>query len=669
MKGEKSFTRLSRIPMLASASIVCGLCLSSLPARDSVSLPANRTSLAQDRRSVIPQLMTPLGPAASFGSHSLTNGLPALSIAERGLGGAWSWRPLMNLLQPPAYARTSVWAGVGGRTSARTVAQGVESGLLLSTFFGGTASDEGRAVAIDNEGFIYVAGSTLSADFPTASPISGYHANGTRDVFVAKLSPDAQRVVFSTYLGGYGEDRLRAMAVDADHNVYVTGETGSADFPLVRPFQASLRGEQDVFVTKIAAAGDRLLFSTFLGGNGLDYARGIDVRTDGGVVIAGYTDSVDFPTRQPIQARQGGPVVSADGFVAALSGSGDQLLFSTYLGGSGEDLINALVVDVDDSIVVAGGTGSTDFPTVNALQRTTAGSGDAFVCRMVPSASAWSFCTFLGGASGDTADDVAIDSDGQVVVVGHTNSDDFPVANSFQPRRPLSADAFVTQLSQRGDRIVFSTFLGGDRVDWANGVATDSDGNIYVTGRTRSRDFPTVRSARRYLSGFADAYVAKIDPAAGRLLYSTYLGGSGSEDTTNGRIVVTERDVALVIGTTASSDFPVPNAIQPRFAGGGADAFLARIDIRSIPVPTPTPVPTATSPAGRVCDYILSRVPEPVIHDALAQPDRVDGWQQLCNPSLPPGAANGPRTWLSLRSISQPYSALSNSLTFKCGCP
>jgi hypothetical protein len=361
-------------------------------------------------------------------------------------------------------------------------------------------------------------------------------------------------LVYSTYLGGSGEDVGASIAADSNGNAYVTGLTESANFPKTNPAQPAFGGAIDAFVAKLNPAGTAVVYSTYLGGSGEDQALAIAVDTAGAAYVTGQTCSTDFPTRNGVQPASGG---FCDAFVTKLDPAGS-LRYSTYLGGSEQEPGIGIAVDTTGNAYVTGWTDSPNFPTKNPLQSALADfSGDAFVTKLDATGSALVFSTYLGGRQQfDQGLDIAVDASGNVHVVGETRSDDFPTMRPLQP--PKGSDAFVTKLNAAGSAFIYSTHLGGSLSDEARGVAVDSFGVAYVTGITDSNDFPTVNPFQSALGGDYDAFVVRIPPGGSSLLYSTYLGGSGSEnDEFGGDIAVDPVGIAYVTGTTRSLDFPV----------------------------------------------------------------------------------------------------------------
>jgi hypothetical protein len=463
--------------------------------------------------------------------------------------------------------------------------------LIYSTYLGGSGGDDGTGIAVDSAGYTYVVGYTESSDFPTTpgafQTVCGGGSCGANngDVFVAKIDPTGSALVYSTYLGGSGDDVGSGIAVDSAGNAYVTGETQSTDFPTTPgAFQTTCCG---AFVTKVNATGSALIYSTYLRGNGI--ASAIAVDSAGDAYVTGGAGAGLPTTSGAFQTVYGGG--QNDAFVTKFNPTGSDLIYSTYLGGSLWDQGLGIAVDSAGNAYVAGATGSADFPTMNPLQPTFGGGyGDAFVAKISPTGSALLYSTYLGGSEYDYGLGVTVDGAGDAYVTGGTGSTNFPVTpGAFQTTCKNTndcrnyMDAFVTKLNPTGSALSYSTYLGGNLSQDGNGIALDGAGNAYVTGATRSPNFPTTPGAIQrtcnggsYCGKYGDAFVTKFNPTGSALVYSTYLGGS-SYDQGNG-IAVDSAGNAYVIGSTSSTNFPTKNAFQTSYAGI-VDAFVTKIQM------------------------------------------------------------------------------------------
>ena len=446
------------------------------------------------------------------------------------------------------------------------------SSLTFSTFLGGSNFDEIFALAVDTGGNIYVTGQTASANFPTRAG----GQDGNRDIFIAKLNPDGTHFAYVTFLGGHENETPRGLAIDGLGNVYVTGYTISTDFPTTTgAYKTSSSGNEDAFVVKLNSSGT-LVYSTYLGGAGRDFATAIAIDSLGNTYVTGYTSSTNFPTvSSAFQPFYGGGY--NDAFVTKLNASGSGLVYSTYLGGIGNDAAFGITVDSLGNAYVCGETESINFPIFAALQSQHSGEHDAFVAKLNVLASGLYFSTYLGGSLEDSATSIALDSFQNVYVAGSTASWDFPVSSTAFQRTMGGGpfDAFVTKLNSAGTALVFSTLLGGSGSDQANALAVDSAGNAWIAGSTGSPNFPLVNALQSQLAGSNDAFVATLNATGDQLLYSSYLGGGMEESAL--AIGIDSRGSEVVAGFTDSAGFPVTAGIVQQIFGGSFDGFVSKL--------------------------------------------------------------------------------------------
>ena len=401
--------------------------------------------------------------------------------------------------------------------------------------------------------------------------------SGDRDAFVAKLTGSGS-LLWSTYFGGSDLDYSNDISLASDGSCYVMGTTLSSDFPTQNAYNSTLNGNLDTFLAKFSINGS-LLWSTYLGGSSRDEGQSIAVASDGSCYVTGYTNSSDFPTKSAYDSTYNGWYI--DAFVAKFSTNG-ALLWSTFLGGNANEWGSSIAVTSDGSCYVTGFTASSDFPTLDAYDPSPNGDWDVFVTKFSASGSLlWS--TFFGGARWDEALGIAVANDDSCYITGFAGSSDFPLQNAFNSTYGGYGDAFVSKFSSEGF-LLWSTYLGGSDGDRGYDIAVTSDGSCYVTGETFSTNFPTENAYNSTLSGGYDAFVSKFN-ASGSLLWSTFLGGSEGMDNGNS-LAVTEDGSCFVIGTTFSDDFPTQNAYDNTI--GGYDAFVTKF------VDTPMP---ATHPS------------------------------------------------------------------------
>ncbi|MFT3746156.1 MAG: SBBP repeat-containing protein [Pyrinomonadaceae bacterium] len=471
--------------------------------------------------------------------------------------------------------------------------------LAYSTFLGGSGDENVflSNIAIDGSGSAYVTGYTNSANFPVAGAYQPVKSSGN-DIFVTKINPSGTSIVYSTYFGGTGEDIRGAIAIDSSGNAYLTGDTTSDNFPVTAgAFQttkgANVSGFNDAFVTKLNPQGNGLVYSTYLGGNGGELGASIAVDNTGNAYVTGQAFGGTFPTVNAYQATR---TTSYMAFVSKLNSTGSSLLYSTFLGGN-NDTYGGLSIAADNSggAYVTGQSSATNFPSSGSFQ-SHGGGFDAFVTKFNTNASGAASLVYssnLGGSGTDVGYSITIDASGNAYVSGQTNSTNFPTTAPIQSSNAGGYDAFVTKVNPSGSAKVYSTYIGGSLNDVALAIDVDGSGNAFIAGNTASTNFPTVGPLQIANGGGQDAIVAKVNAAGSALLYSTYLGGSGS-DSGNG-IVVDTTGNAYVLGSTASTNFPITGAFQSNYGGGGTDAFVTKIvDAASNPTPTPTPTSTPT---------------------------------------------------------------------------
>jgi hypothetical protein len=458
--------------------------------------------------------------------------------------------------------------------------------LVYSTYLGGSGSDEGFDLALDTAGNAYICGHTSSTNFPTVNAVQatfgGANFVGGRDGFVTKLNAAGTALVYSTYLGGDGDDRANKIAVDSSGNAYVAGETTSTNFPTANAIQGIFGGGlSDGFVVKLNAEGKAFVYSTFLGGNIFDAAHAINIDSAGNAYVTGRTTSANFPTLNPFQsAYSGGP--GADAFVTKINAAGTALVYSTYLGGNAGNtgFTAGFSIDVDStgSAYVTGQTRATDFPTANAIQATFGGGfpdGDGFVTKLTPEGTALVYSTYLGGSDNDIGFEIALDSANNAYVTGSTFSSNFPTLNPYQKALSGTSDAFVTKINADGTTLAYSTYLGGTGGDSGNGIAVDSSGSAYIAAGTTSTDVPMFSPIQGTNGGGGvEAFVTRLNPSGTALLFSTYLGGSGNEAALD--IELDSAGSMYVTGRTSSTNFPVANPIQ-NANGGDLDVFVSKL--------------------------------------------------------------------------------------------
>jgi hypothetical protein len=433
----------------------------------------------------------------------------------------------------------------------------VDPTILFSGYFGGVSQSTITSVAINSYYNTVVAGWTIGSDLPASGGAQKHYAGGV-DAFVAGFSAAGGNLLFCTYLGGSADDRAFGVAVDAANNTYITGQTSSTNFPVVNAVQTKLKGTRDAFVAKLNAAGNALVYSTYLGGTGVDLANAITVDSTNSAIIVGDTTSTNLPvTTGSFQAALAG---AQDVFVTKLSPAGNTVTWLTYFGGNAVDHAAALKQDSTGNLIFGGYTYSTNFPTISAFQPQSGGGQDGFVVKMTPNGTSAIFSTYIGGSGGsagapEEVNAVGVFVTGEVVVAGTTSSVDFPITSGVVQSTygGGNTDGFYAGLIATTGALSKSTYLGGMGDDGITGMTADMAAHMYLTGYTTSPDFPVLKQTQALPGGQMDAFVAEV--AFGRIIFATYLGGWGNDSGT--AITIDSLTNIVVVGTTGSGNFPV----------------------------------------------------------------------------------------------------------------
>ena len=481
--------------------------------------------------------------------------------------------------------------------------------ILSSLIFGGSDAEFSYNIAADNNGNSYLVGTTYSLDFPTILPFQPAYG-GNADVYVVKIGPDGETPLWTTYLGGTGFDFGAGIAVDDLGRVYVSGTTSSATFPVTGgSFQPQIRGGSDAFLVRLSPDGQTVEYGTFLGGTNAETCNGLALDSSLNVAIIGTTSSTNLPLKDAFQTTNRG---GQDAWVAVVNAGGGSLAFSTYAGGSQQDIPNAVDTDPDGNVYVAGFTQSTNFPTFNGFQGTFQGGAfDSFALKLTPS-GALAYGSFLGSSGNDVAYAVAADDNGRVFVGGFTESSAFPLQAPFQDTFKGASDGFLALLPTTGASTPeFSTYFGGDGFDGFYSL-TFVSGRLHGVGRTNSgASFPSVNPVPGTMQGPIDTFYVVIDPVGDRefegqpraligfeLLESSTLGDATTQNVTG----VGSPEEGLNWGVTyfhGAQDFPTT---------GISDAFARQVggeDPASHDLKATIHVPPVTDSSKFVVTYVL----------------------------------------------------------------
>ncbi len=474
--------------------------------------------------------------------------------------------------------------------------------LIFSTFLGGSLHDLGRDIVVDSENNIYLIGTTASPDFPTTNFSYNPLFRGTLDVFISKLSPDGSYMLYSTYIGGSFDDYGRAIAIDSNNFMYITGYTSSADFPTTfGSYDPIFNGGTDVFVCKISPDGSNLTYSTFIGGsevtaffepdefgwaNAPEEGYALELDDQNNVYVTGITDSPDFPTT--IGAYDTSYNDRGDCFILKLNQDGSDLIFSTFIGGSHVEWFGgSFALDSDYNIYVTGATGSTDFPTTPGCYDDSYNGGDTDIIlfKLTSDGSDLVYSTYIGGKNWDRGWRIALDSEANAYLTGWTFSDDFPTTpGCFDSSLAGGSDIIVLKMNQDGSGVVYSTLLGGSDNEFHSQIALDSNNDVYISGSAfsdnGSTDFPVTPGCYDDShNGNWDGILCKLNSDGSELLYSTFFGGEERE--LNWAIYLESENRVYVTGYTESPDFPTTPGSYDNSHNGEYDVYALKINITS----------------------------------------------------------------------------------------
>ena len=464
----------------------------------------------------------------------------------------------------------------------------IDPALDYSTLIGGTNNDRGYVLVVDDQRQSYIVGKSHSANFPTTTGAYDETHNGNADVVVSKLNAFGSGLIFSTFIGGSGyEDGYSIRIAHDNEHIVVAGGTYSSNFPTTSgAYDQTHNGSADGFVLKLDSSGSTLVFSTFLGGSGYDwsYSTYMDFQHED-VYVTGDARSSNFPTTPGAYdvTHNGG---GGDVFVLKLDSTGSFLHYSTFIGGSNHEWGHFIQVDSFGRAYINGGSRSTNYPTtVNAYDKTHNGNYDAILSTLDSTGSHLLYSTYLGGSGYDWASKSKLTRSGGIYVTGETRSNNFPTtAGVYDPTyNGGSGDIFAAKLDSTLSNLLASTFIGGSGKELSLSLEFDTLSNIYLSGETNSTNFPTTPGTYDSThNGGYDGYILKMDSALTTLLYSSYIGGSSDE--TAHSVSIDSNDYLYLGGKTRSADFPVTNGAYDTTQNGDYDIFIMRWSTPLLPV-------------------------------------------------------------------------------------
>lgn len=461
--------------------------------------------------------------------------------------------------------------------------------LKCSTFLGGSSDDRAHGMAIDKQGNIYLTAPIQSMDFPVTANALNSEPSGK---YLAKISAEGDSLIFSTFIGaGGGSNYAHGVAVDDKGYIYITGNTTNPDFPTTeKAFDRTFNGPADAshgdaFVMKLNPEGNKIIYSTFIGGGGMDISGKITVDAEGNAFVIGSTSSVDFPVTNGAYdtSFNGGSNDGRDDiFVLKLNASGSEILYCTYIGGSKiEQYGNNISIDGTGAVYFAATTSSSDFPvTNNAFDKTynggsgIRGAGDGAIVILNPEGTALEYSTFFGGSGDDFAYGLSRDGkNGHIFICGGTSSSDIPLTTDAFAKNTKSG--YFAEFSNDATKLLYSTYWNAS----VQTIGVHKSGNIIISGSTESTEFPvTTKALDTAANGSGDIYISIFNPDKNTLLYSTYFGGKNNDILSS---LLIDDNSLFICGNTASLDFPVSEHSYDRtFNGGtnqwGGDAYISK---------------------------------------------------------------------------------------------
>jgi len=487
--------------------------------------------------------------------------------------------------------------------------------IKYSTYLGGSDNDAGAVSLLDSSNNPIIVGVTQSSSFPAT--IGTTPTNGKYDIFITKFNADnLTEILFSSIIGGSGEDWMWYASLDDDDNIYIAGYTSSTDFATANAYDESYNGgDSDGFVSKISTNGTEL-FTTYIGGKDYEILYDIGVDSAKNIWLVGHTRSDDYPVTADAydsNAEYGiypdpGPKShkGGEGVYSKISANGSILLYSSYLGGSDNDQIDYLEIDNSDNVILAGWTRSENFPTTDdAWIKTNVGELDLFITKFTTNGSTMLCSTLIGGSGSEEAYSFILDDEENFIVSGWTTSADFPTSpDAFDSTISGTADIFITKISANGSKLIFSTLLGGSgSLHWETTMSLafdDISSNIYAVGRINSFDFPTTEGSVRN-PGLSDAcavFISIFSSNGSLLLFSTVISGTNYDYATS--ISLLSSKEAYIAFTTSSDDFPVTQDAYDSSYNGHTnpyfgDAGLMKVEFLSEYTPMTEPPEQSTT--------------------------------------------------------------------------
>lgn len=459
--------------------------------------------------------------------------------------------------------------------------------MVHSTYIGGSSFDYGYDSDKDVNGNIYITGRTFSLNYDIVTGAYQTTNAGYNVVFVTKLNASGTGLLYSTFIGGCDDDNGLSISIDNTNNAYITGGTASNDYDItVGAFQTTKAGSWDIFVTKLNSSGTGLIYSTYIGGNNYELAYGIAVDNNGNAFVTGQTNSTDYDgTPGAFQLNNGG---SDDIFITKLNSTGSGLVYSTFIGGNGSETGYKIITDGSGNAYITGFTASNDYDLTTGAYQSIYGGGfsDVIVTKINSSGTGLIYSTYIGGSGDEYGYGLAVDASGNAYITGYTDSNNYDITvGAFQTTYGGGTyDMFVSKLNSSGTGLLYSTFLGGNGSEIANSITIDANGNAFIVGNTSSFDFDITPGSYQtnFEGGSFDACLVKLNSSGTGLLYSTFLGGFNADYGVS--IKIDTMGNAYIMGHTNFTDFDVRNGSYQTTIGGSADVFVTKLGLVNVSV-------------------------------------------------------------------------------------
>ncbi|TFG33553.1 hypothetical protein EU527_07765 [Candidatus Thorarchaeota archaeon] len=448
--------------------------------------------------------------------------------------------------------------------------------IEFSTLLGGNGEDGTGRVAIDSQGNIVLASKSPSTDFPI---VNGYQLeiNGSDDGVIFKFSPDGQELIFSTFFGGSADEYIYTVAVDSNDDIVVAGTTDSTNLPLKNPIKDNRStSTREVFLAKFSSDGQELIFSTYICGTST-WVVDLGIDSSDNIILVGSTDidglTATEDTYQPNKKN------GTDSFVTKISGDGQTIFFSTYLGGNGFESIRSMTLDSVDNIIIAGYTDSDDFPQVSNLCNKSTSTYDNYISKLSADGQELLFSSYYGGNRQWGLTELTVDHNDNIIFIGETNSISFPLVNANQSSYAGGeTDGFIAKIDGNDYSIGFSTFFGGSQYDGVHGVVVDNNGDLVICGSTRSSDLPTIDQYQGY-NRYIDAFICKLNKNGQFNQFASYYGGSGADYSFGLGLDIRTNSIIMFGHTSSITNFPLVEPYQDSYKGGDFDMFVCKFTV------------------------------------------------------------------------------------------